>query len=126
MSSIIRPAGIATLLALFLVDAAAAVAVSKRQAQTFTVSAGKTRMLEVPFPDALEFGGSSYSGEVKILEPARGVHGARPVLSKVKVLSEGSIEGGSLYGVTVRNSNPLRTAAVRVQVIAITVESGRN
>jgi hypothetical protein len=88
--------------------------------RTFALAGGSTRSLEVPYPDALEFGGSKYTGTVRILPPGAGARGGRPSLAKVAILRRGSILGGSDYRATVHNQNPPGTAPVRVQITATT------
>lgn len=88
--------------------------------RVFKLKAAKTSRFTVAYPDALEFGTAQYSGRVQILGPARGSHGAKPVLAKVHVLSKGSCLGGSDFCVRVRNGNAGGTAAVRVRITATT------
>jgi hypothetical protein len=89
--------------------------------KNFTLAAGKTQTFKVSYPDALKFGGSTYSGRAQILPPATNAHGARPSVSKVRVLSKGSAAGGSAFAVKVRNGNRPGTAPVRVRITATTV-----
>lgn len=89
--------------------------------KTFTLAPGKTKTFKVTYPDALKYGGSTYSGRVRILPPASNAHGATPSLSKVHVLSKGSALGGSAFAVRVHNGNRPGTAPLRVRVTATTV-----
>lgn len=88
--------------------------------RTFRLKAGGVRTFRVAYPDALKYGGSKYSGRVRILMPAAGAPGSRPSLQKVQVLSRGACLGGSDFCARVRNSNPSGTAAVRVRIVATT------
>ena len=72
------------------------------------------------YPDALKYGGSRYSGRVRILMPTAGAYASMPSLNKVHVLSRGPCQGGSEFCARVRNSNRTGTAAVRVRVAAST------
>jgi hypothetical protein len=103
-------------------SALAARSVIKTQAGFFNVPAQRTRTLSVPYPDALEYGNARYSGRWIVLPPLPGAKGRKPSIGDVKVLSAGEAEGGSLFRVRVRNSNPAGTAPVRLEVIATTVE----
>ncbi len=77
------------------------------QSGTYSVAAGKSRSVAVPFPDALEYGGSRYSGSVRILSSSGGF----------KILSRGSCLGGSEYCVKVHNGG---RATARFKVTATT------
>jgi hypothetical protein len=95
-------------------------AVVKRHTQTISVLPARTTTVNVAYPDALEFGGATYSGEVRLIGPNPAVGGRRPKLSLIKVLSRQSAEGGSVLRVRIRNANPLGTLAARAVVSAIT------
>lgn len=101
--------------------AAAATSITKHMTGSIDIPAGATRALSVPFPDALRYGNARYSGAHK-LAPKRLAAGSRPDLAKVAILEAQAVEGGSLYRVRARNGNPRGSAAVRLTVIATTVE----
>ncbi|HEX2703783.1 MAG TPA: hypothetical protein VHM72_10175 [Solirubrobacteraceae bacterium] len=84
------------------------------------LAAGQTRTVTVSYPDALEYGNAIYSGNVRIVAIAGS--GGAPDLAKVRILSRGSVLGGSSYQVRARNANARGTAPVRVEVTATTVE----
>ncbi len=118
----LRTLTIALLLALASAGTALAVhRITLHNTKTFTLAAGKTQTFKVAYPDALKFGGSTYSGKVQILPPAKNARGSKPTLTKVRVLTRGSVAGGSAFAVRVRNGNRAGTAAVRVRVTATTV-----
>jgi hypothetical protein len=111
---------VALLLALTSAGAALALhRITLHNTKTFTLAAGKTQTFKVAYPDALKYGGSTYSGKTQILPPAK--NGAEPTLTKVRVRTRGSVAGGSAFAVKVHNGNPAGTAAVRVRVTATTV-----
>ncbi len=115
----------AAALALAATLAAAALAsgsLTKNRIDIVAIAAGHTRTLNVPYPDALEYGNARYSGRVVVLAPAAGARGGRPDLAKVRILSAQPALGGSLYRVRARNANAAGTAAPRLEVIATTVE----
>lgn len=95
-------------------SAAAASTYTLYRTHVFSLAGGKTRSLKVAYPDALKYGGSKYSGKVKILPPAAGARS--PSLQKVHVLSKHSCLGGSDFCVKVRNDNSSSTAPVHVKV----------
>jgi hypothetical protein len=100
--------------------AGAGAAIHKSTTQLFTVRPQTTRTLTVFYPDALEFAGARYSGSVRVIVSA--ATGLRtPRASLVRILHRGSGEGGSVFTVRVRNSNPSGTASVRIRVTATTV-----
>jgi hypothetical protein len=121
-----RPACTAALVAaVVLVGAGAAFAahsVIKTQVGFVSVPAQQTRTLSVPYPDALEYGNARYSGRWVVRLPLPRTKGRKPRIAAVKTLSAGSVEGGSLFHVRVRNGNAAGTAPVRLEVIATTVE----
>jgi hypothetical protein len=122
MTRSLRILTLAALLALALCAVAAA-STTKRSVKSFPIQAGKTKTFTVSYPDALKYGGSRYSGTVKVLPPAKVKQGQmQPDLSKVKVLGKGPAQGGSVFQVRIRNSNATGTATPRVRVTAITVE----
>lgn len=94
--------------------------VTLHKTKTFKLASAKTKTFKVGYPDALKYSGSTYSGKVKILPPAKGSKGKKPTLGKVKILSQGSCLGGSDFCVKVRNGNSASAAAVRVRVTATT------
>ncbi|MGD1051130.1 MAG: hypothetical protein ABR947_08685 [Solirubrobacteraceae bacterium] len=112
--------------AVALVGAGSALAathsVTKHQIGFVSVPAQQERTLSVPYPDALEYGNARYSGRWIVLLPLPGTKGREPSIAKVKALSAGEAEGGSLFRVRVRNGNAVGTAPVRLEVIATTVE----
>jgi len=95
---------------------------TKQLTAVVSIAAGAARSLAVPFPDALEYGNARYSGASRVLPPRPGTRGRSPDLADVKVLAASAVEGGSEYEVRVRNGNPAGTAAVRLEVIATTIE----
>jgi hypothetical protein len=95
-------------------------AVTKHSSASVVLAAGETRALSTPYPDALEYGNARYSGRVRVV--AISGAGAKPSLAKVRILSSGASLGGSQYSARVHNGNAPGTAAVRVTVIATTVE----
>ena len=112
--------GIATLIA--AASAMAAGSITKHQTGSTSVPAGQTRTLTVPYPDALEYGNARYSGHTTIkLRPVQG-KGRPASVKKVKILESGSVEGGSEFQVRVHNGNAAGTAAIRLYVMATTVE----
>ena len=114
----------ATVAIVLLADttALAAGSIAKTEVAFKTIPAGRTRTLTVPYPDALEYAGARYSGEVEIKLPRPGTSGRAPDLALVKILSRGSALGGSEYQVRAHNGNAPGTAAIRLEVIATTVE----
>ena len=107
------------------VDAAALASqpsVVKTDTRVVELYAARTTTVELPYPDALEFAGASYSSRVRIIGSPRDVGGARPRLSLIRVLSSESTEGGSLLKVRIRNRNPRGTLAARAIVTAVTTE----
>jgi hypothetical protein len=109
--------------ALLAVGAAmAATSVAKHVSGFFTIPARQTRTIDVPYPDALKYGNARYSGRAVVLAPKSGAKGRPPNLKKVKILYARSALGGSEYEVRAHNDNSAGTAAVRVEVIATTVE----
>jgi hypothetical protein len=109
--------------ALVVVGAAmAATSATKHFTGFFTIPARQTRTFYVPYPDALEYGNARYSGRAVVLAPKSGAKGRTPNLKNVKILYARSALGGSEYEVRAHNANGADTAAVRVEVIATTVE----
>jgi hypothetical protein len=113
-------AGTGVLLAASL--AIAATSVTKHFSGIVSVPAGQTRTVSLPYPDALEYGNARYSGRAVVLAPKPGAKGRSPSLKKVKILYAGSAFGGSSFEVRAHNSNSTGTAAVRLEVIATTLE----
>jgi len=109
--------GVALLLAAG--SAGAASSITKHRSASMSVSAGRTRTLTVPYPDALEYGNARYSGHaaVKLVRTTGPASAA-----KVRILSAGPVEGGSAFQVRVHNGNAAGTGSVRVRVTATTVE----
>jgi hypothetical protein len=102
------------------VSAAAAGSMTKHFYGSKKIAAGQTRTVTVSYPDALEYGNAVYSGSVRVVAVAGG--GRAPDLAKVRILSRGSVLGGSGYQVRVRNTSAHGTAPVRLEVTATTVE----
>jgi hypothetical protein len=102
--------------------AATARPITKTNISVRSIPAGQTRTLTVPYPDALEYGNARYSAHVEVLRPLPGAKGRAPVLTKVRILEKQSVEGGSAYQVRAHNGNVAGTAAVRLSVVATTVE----
>lgn len=122
----LRRAGVAVVGAGALLVASAAIAastVTKHSTGFFKVPAGQTRMLSVPYPDALEYGNATYSGRDVVRAVKFGPTLRAPDLTKVKILYAASVEGGSSFQVRAHNANGAGTAAVRIEVIATTVEA---
>jgi hypothetical protein len=121
----LRWAGVAAIAAGALLAASAAIAassVTKHFIGFFKVPAGQTRMLSIPYPDALEYGNATYSGRDIVRAVKFGPKLRAPDLTKVRILYAGSVQGGSSFEVRAHNANAAGTAAVRVEVIATTVE----
>ncbi len=116
-------AALLALLACAAIAAAASAAPSalvKRDMRTVALRPGRTATVNLPYPDALEFGGARYSGTVKILLPPPSARGRRPTLHLIKLLSDGPAEGGSLFRVRIRNDNPPGTLPARAVIAALT------
>jgi hypothetical protein len=117
-----RAAVTAALAALALLATGAALAatsIAKNEIAIMTVPAGATRAVDVPYPDALEYGNARYHGSVRLAVKRPLPTGRRPDLKKVRILEAASIEGGSEYRVRAYNGSD---AAVRVTVTATTIE----
>ena len=93
----------------------------RRHSETVELYDARTITVNVPYPAALEFAGATYSGAVRIIGAPAAVGGRRPRAALVRVLSDGSAEGGSVFRVRIRNSNPTGTLADRAVITAITV-----
>ncbi len=119
-----RTLGIAAALALLAAAATAAAAspLVKQATRTVQIAAGKTRTVNVPYPDALEYGNATYSAKTIVLGAVPGAEGTAPQRRLVTVLGTGSALGGSEYRARIRNANAKGTAPVRVEVLARTVE----
>jgi hypothetical protein len=109
-------------LAATAVVALAASQVVKHASKVVAVPAGATRTVTVPYPDALEYANARYRGHVSVLAPADSAPGRAPDLVKVTIVRAGSVLGGSEYQARVHNGNSAGTAAVRISVVATTVE----
>ena len=121
----VRFAGVAVIAAAVLVAVGAAMAATstiKHATGFFTIAARQTRTFYVPYPDALRYGNARYSGRAVVLAPKSGANGRAPNLKKVKILDARSALGGSEYEVRAHNDNGADTAALRVEVIATTIE----
>jgi len=112
---------LAALFAAATAVAAASPSTTKNLIARVYIPAGETRALSVPYPDALKYANARYSGRYT-LAPKPAAAGSRPNLAKVAILEAQSVEGGSLYLVRAHNGNPRGSAAVRLSVIATTVE----
>lgn len=113
-----------SLLAVALATAGAAASprsITKHQSATAYIRAGATRALNVPYPDALEYGNARYSGS-HALAPKPFARGSRPDLARVAILEAQPVEGGSLYRVRAHNGNARGSAPVRLTVTATTTE----
>jgi hypothetical protein len=119
-----RTLAIAAALALLAVAATAGAAsdVVKQATRTVQIAAGKTRTVNVPYPDALKYGNATYSGEVIFLGAVRGAAGTAPRRGLVSVLDARSMLGGSEYMARIHNANVKGSAPVRVEVVARTLE----
>jgi len=102
--------------------AMAASSTTKHANRFFTIAARQTRTFYVPYPDALKYGNARYSGRIVVLAPKSGDNGRAPNLRKVEILDARPALGGSEYEVRAHNANGADTAALRVEVIATTVE----
>ena len=102
--------------------ALAAGSVSKHQVGRVNISAGQTRSLAVPYPDALEYRNARYSGSSRIELLAPGRRQPAAVRAKVTILSAEPVLGGSEYRVRAHNGNAPGTAPVVLVVAATTVE----
>jgi hypothetical protein len=120
-----RAAAVAALVLLPAGAAIAAGAVTKRGWQTVAIAPGRTRTVNVAYPDALKYANATYSGAVKVLGPAPGSSGGAPSRSLVRIVSAGSALGGSEYRAVIHNANAAGTAPERVEVAAITREPPR-
>jgi hypothetical protein len=98
----------------------AASSVTKRFHGSTRIAAGQTRTVTVGYPDALEYGNATYSGTVRVVVVKTG--GKAPDLAEVRILSRGSVLGGSAYEVRARNDNAHGTEPVRLEVTVTTVE----
>jgi len=110
----LRWAGAAAIGAGALLAASAAIAassVTKRHSGFFNVPAGQTRMLNIPYPDALEYGNATYSGRDVVRAVKFGPKPRAPDLGRVKILYAGSVQGGSAFEVRALNANGAGTAA---------------
>jgi hypothetical protein len=94
--------------------------VTKHHYGSKKIAAGQTRTVTVGYTDALEYGNATYSGSVRVVALAGGERA--PDIAKVRILSRGSVLGGSEYKVQARNTNARGTAPVRLEVTATTVE----
>jgi hypothetical protein len=101
-------------------SALAAQSVTKHLYGSTRIAAGQTRTVTVSYPDALEYGNATYSGTVRVVAVAGAGHA--PDLAKVRILSRGSVLGGSEYRVRARNTNAPGTAPVRLELTVTTVE----
>ena len=103
------------------VAAGAASSITKNSIASVDIQAGATRALSVPYPDALRYANARYSGHHEVARKP-GARGSRPNLARVRILEAQSVEGGSLYRVRAHNANRSASTAVRLTVIATTVE----
>jgi hypothetical protein len=120
-------AGAAAITIAALLAASAAMAVSpgsitEHHTRTFNLPPQRGTEFSVPFPDALKYGNSTYTGKFAVLAPKPGTKGRRPDLHKVRIDEVGDVLGGSAFGVRLANDNSIGTAAVRVRITAMTVE----
>ena len=98
------------------VASVAMAAIVKSNSKTVTLGARSTKTVTVPYPDALKFGNAKYSCKWQIT-------GVEP--GKVKILSHGSAEGGTVCRVKARNpAAPSIDASVKFKVIATTTRPG--
>jgi hypothetical protein len=118
-----RALAIALLVVLLATAAAAAAArsITKNQIGFLTLPPESTGTLNVPYPDALEYGNARYSGSHELRRKPHST-GSAPDLAKVRILAAGSAEGGSLYRVRAHNANAAGTAPVQLIVTATTIE----
>jgi hypothetical protein len=98
----------------------AASSLTRRSHASKKIAAGQAVTVTVGYPDALEYGNAVYSGTVRVIAVKHG--GRAPNLAKVRILSRGSVLGGSAYQVRARNENAHGTAPVRLEVTATTAE----
>lgn len=109
----------------FLIVATSALAarsIIKNQTGSISVPAGQTRTLTVPYPDALKYGNARYSGHATIELSPVARRGQPASAKKVKILTAGSVEGGSAFQVRAYNGNHAGTSTVHLRVTATTVE----
>jgi hypothetical protein len=99
-----------------IVAAAAPPPSVKRHEETVSVLPARTTTVNVAYPDALEFAGATYSGEVRVIRPNPDVGGTPPKLSLVTVLTKEPAEGGSVLHVRIRNANPRGTLAAQAEI----------
>jgi Flp pilus assembly protein CpaB len=102
-------------------EASAATARRQTATKTCSIPAGTTRTCELRYPDAKKFPRARYAGRAQLLLARRLRPGERqPDLRRVKFLFTGSVRGGTVFRVKVRNRNDARTAAARVRLRATT------
>jgi hypothetical protein len=118
-----RALAITLLVALLTMAAAAAAAssITKNHIGSMTLPPDSTGTLNVPYPDALEYGNARYSGSHELKRKPFSA-GSPPDLAKVRILDAQSAQGGSLYRVRAHNANGPGTAPVQLVVTATTFE----
>jgi hypothetical protein len=84
--------------------------------KTVLLPPGKTKTILVNYPRALKYRGASYSGSVQVLLPNHLGKKQQPSAMKVNVLKRGSLVGGTVYRVIVKNYNSPDSATVKVRV----------
>jgi hypothetical protein len=98
------------------VASVAVAAIVKSNSKSVNLGARSTKTVTVPYPDALKFGNAKYSCKWKIT-------GVEP--GKVKILSHGSVNGGTACQVKAHNpAAPSVDAGVKFTVIATTTRPG--
>jgi hypothetical protein len=103
----IRRLSLFTVIALFVLAGTALAAVTKSKSKSVTITAGTTKTVVVPYPDALKFGNAKYSCTVKV------------VTGTAKVVSKGSAQGGSVCQAKIKATG---NGNAKVTVTAKTVE----
>jgi type II secretory pathway component PulL len=91
-------------------------AIVKSNKKTINLGAKSTKTVTVPYPDALKFGNARYTCKWQI-------RGVEP--GKIKILSHGSVNGGTACAVKAHNpAAPSIDAGVKFTVIATTIRPG--
>jgi hypothetical protein len=107
---------VASVAALGVAPAALGAAGRESASKTVTLDAKQTKTVTVGYPHALEFSGARYTCTWKI-------KGVDP--GKIKILSHGSVNGGTACQVKAHNpSRPGLDASVKFTVTATTISGG--
>jgi hypothetical protein len=124
-ASRMAPFGLALLVSLTIPVAGSGALAPPKHKQTATktcsIPSGTTRTCDLRYPNAGRFPRARYAGRAQLLPAKRLDRGARqPDLRKVKFLFTGSVRGGRMFRVKIRNRNGAKTAAARVRLTATT------